>query len=90
MPAAVLTVEPQATANADSCSDAATNMPLAMNSGACADVLAQERRWLTAITDGPDDNTVGSSIDLVIGDFDGNGIDEIALFTTDKVTFYQP
>jgi hypothetical protein len=27
-------------------------MPLAMDSGACADVLAQERRWLTAITDG--------------------------------------
>jgi hypothetical protein len=52
VPAAVLTVAPQATANADSCSDAATNMPLALDSGACADVLAQERRWLTAITDG--------------------------------------
>jgi hypothetical protein len=32
MPAAVLTVAPQATANADSCSDADTNMPLAMDS----------------------------------------------------------
>ena len=52
VPAAVLTVAPQATANADSCSDAATNMPLAMDSGACADVLAQERSRLTAITDG--------------------------------------
>ena len=52
MAAAVLTVAPQATANADSCSDADTNMPLAMDSGPCADVLAQERRWLTAITQG--------------------------------------
>jgi hypothetical protein len=51
-PTSVLTVAPQATANADSCSEAATNMPMAMDSGACADVLAQERRWLTAITDG--------------------------------------
>jgi urease alpha subunit len=52
VPAAVLTVAPQTTANADSCSDADTNMPLAMDSGPCADVLAQERRWLTAITQG--------------------------------------
>lgn len=60
VPAAFLTVVPQATANADSCSDAATNMPLAMESGSCADVLAQERRWLTAITDG--DRTTVESI----------------------------
>jgi hypothetical protein len=52
VPAAILTVLPQATANADSCSDAATNMPLAMDAGPCADVLSQERRWLTAITNG--------------------------------------
>ncbi len=52
VPAAVVTVAPQAIANADSCSDAATNMSLPMDSGPCADVLAQERRWLTAITDG--------------------------------------
>ncbi|HEX3286634.1 MAG TPA: nuclear transport factor 2 family protein [Mycobacterium sp.] len=52
VPAAVLTVAPQATANADSCSDTDTNMPLAMDSGPCADVLAQERRRLTAITQG--------------------------------------
>jgi hypothetical protein len=51
VPAAVLTVAPQAVANADSCSDAATKMPV-LDSGPCADVLAQERRWLTAITDG--------------------------------------
>lgn len=52
VPAAVFTVRPQATALADSCSDAASNVPLALDAGPCADVLAQERRWLTAITDG--------------------------------------
>jgi hypothetical protein len=52
VPAAVATVHPQATARADNCSDAASNMPLAMDSGPCADVLTQERRWLTAITEG--------------------------------------
>ncbi|WNG93279.1 nuclear transport factor 2 family protein [Mycobacterium sp. ITM-2016-00318] len=51
-PAAVLTVAPQATAWADSCSDALSNSPLALGDPPCADVLAQERRWLTAITDG--------------------------------------
>jgi hypothetical protein len=50
--AAVLTVAPQAVARADSCSDVASNLPLTLDSGSCADVLAQERRWLTAITDG--------------------------------------
>jgi hypothetical protein len=52
VPATVGTVAPQAIARADSCSDAAANLPLALDSGACADVLAQERRWLTAITEG--------------------------------------
>ena len=52
VPAAVLTVAPQTTARADSCSDAMSNVPLALDSGPCADVLAQERRWLTAITEG--------------------------------------
>jgi Domain of unknown function (DUF4440) len=51
VPAVVFTVQPQATARADSCSDATSNLPLAMDSGPCADVLAQERRWLTAITE---------------------------------------
>ncbi|OBA92927.1 DUF4440 domain-containing protein [Mycobacteriaceae bacterium 1482268.1] len=37
---------------ADSCADASSGLPLALDGGACADVLAQERRWLTAITDG--------------------------------------
>ena len=51
-PTAVLTVVPQATAWADSCSDALSTLPLALDSGPCADVLAQESRWLRAITDG--------------------------------------
>jgi hypothetical protein len=57
--AVVLTIAPQTTAVADSCSDAASNLPRALDSGPCADVLAQERRWLTAITDG-DRETVES------------------------------
>jgi hypothetical protein len=52
VPAAVVTVAPQATALADSCSDAMSNSALALDTGPCADVLAQERRWLTAITEG--------------------------------------
>jgi hypothetical protein len=52
VPAAVFIIAPQATARADSCSDAASDLPLTMDSGPCADVLAQERRWLTAITEG--------------------------------------
>ncbi len=52
VPAAVLTVAPQASALADSCADAAANSALAIDVGPCADVLAQERRWLTAITEG--------------------------------------
>jgi hypothetical protein len=52
VPAAVVTVSSQATAGADSCTDAASNSALALDTGPCADVLAQERRWLTAITEG--------------------------------------
>jgi hypothetical protein len=51
VPAAVAVVSP-AIASADSCSDAATNAPLPLELGACADVLAQEARWLKAITAG--------------------------------------
>jgi hypothetical protein len=50
--AATLTAQPQATALADGCSDVASTAAVAIDSGPCADVLAQERRWLTAITDG--------------------------------------
>lgn len=52
VPMGVLAAWPQATAGADSCSVAASNAPLPVDSGPCADVLAQERRWLTAITEG--------------------------------------
>jgi hypothetical protein len=34
------------------CADAGTNIPLPLEAGPCADVLAQEARWLTAITAG--------------------------------------
>lgn len=37
---------------ADSCFDAATGAPLPVETGPCADVLAAELRWLTAITTG--------------------------------------
>jgi hypothetical protein len=52
VPAAVFTVAPQATALADTCSDATSNSVLTTDSGPCADVLTQERRWLAAITEG--------------------------------------
>jgi hypothetical protein len=58
--AAVLVVRPQATAQADSCSDVASDTAVAIDSGPCADVLAQEQRWLTAITEG--DRTTVESI----------------------------
>jgi hypothetical protein len=58
--AATFTAQPQAIALADSCSDGASNAAVAIDSGPCADVLAQERRWLTAITDG--DRTTVESI----------------------------
>jgi hypothetical protein len=45
---------------------------------------------LTAITSGPPASASTNAIDVAIGDFDGNGIDEIALFTAGNVTFYQP
>jgi hypothetical protein len=58
--AAILTAQPQATAVADGCPDVASTAAVAIDSGPCADVLAQERRWLTAITDG--DRTTVESI----------------------------
>ncbi|HXL63254.1 MAG TPA: nuclear transport factor 2 family protein, partial [Mycobacterium sp.] len=41
-----------ALARADVCADAQANVPLPLEVGPCADVLAQEARWLTAITAG--------------------------------------
>jgi hypothetical protein len=46
---------------------------------------------LTAITSGTTDSSAaGTASDFTIGDFDGNGIDEIVLFTAGSVTIYQP
>jgi hypothetical protein len=70
--AGVLTVRPQATALADSCSDVASTAAVAIDSGPCADVLAQERRWLTAITDG-DRTTVESILAPVFKHIDSEG-----------------
>jgi hypothetical protein len=43
---------PASAVAADTCFDAATGAPLPLDMGPCADVLAQEMRWLTAITGG--------------------------------------
>jgi hypothetical protein len=46
---------------------------------------------LTAITSGAQDSSAaGAASDFTIGDFDGNGVDEIVLFTAGSVTIYQP
>lgn len=50
--AVVFALVPAATADADTCADIATGAPLPVEVGACADVLAQEMRWLAAITGG--------------------------------------
>jgi Domain of unknown function (DUF4440) len=49
---AVATVGNPGVAKADACSDVQTGVPLPLDNGSCADVLAQEARWLTAITEG--------------------------------------
>ena len=49
---AVGAVATPATAHADTCVDSGTGRPLALEAPPCADVLAQEARWLTAITIG--------------------------------------
>ena len=46
------TIGSPALARADVCADAQANVPLPLEVGPCADVLAQEARWLTAITAG--------------------------------------
>ena len=43
---------PASAVAADTCFDAATSAPLPLDTGPCADVLAQEMRWLAAITAG--------------------------------------
>ena len=49
---AVAVVAAPGLARADTCVDSGTGLPLTLEAGACADVLAQEARWLTAITSG--------------------------------------
>jgi hypothetical protein len=51
VPTAVMVFAPPI-ASADSCAEAATNIQVPLDAGPCADVLAQEMRWLKAITDG--------------------------------------
>jgi Domain of unknown function (DUF4440) len=48
----VTTVGTTASAWADTCTETSANLPLPVEIGPCADVLAQEARWLKAITDG--------------------------------------
>lgn len=43
---------PASASAANTCFDAYTGAPLSLEVGPCADVLAQETRWLTAITAG--------------------------------------
>ena len=50
--AAAVTFGPAPVASADACVDSGTGQPLALSAPPCADVLAQEARWLTAITAG--------------------------------------
>lgn len=72
-PTTVLTGAPQATAQANGCWDAVANVSLALDSPPCADVLAQERRWLNAITDG-DRATVESILASSFKHIDSDGV----------------
>jgi hypothetical protein len=47
---------------ADSCVDSGTGVPLPMVAGPCADVLAQESRWLAAISNGD-----VAAVDAILG-----------------------
>jgi hypothetical protein len=59
IPAAFVTIATPALSGADVCADVGGDAALPLDIGPCADVLAQEARWLTAITDG-DRDTVDS------------------------------
>lgn len=50
--AAGVAVAMPAVGHADTCLDSGTGLPLSVQTPPCADVLAQEARWLTAITAG--------------------------------------
>ena len=59
IPAAFVTIATPALSKADVCAEVGSDAELPLDIGPCADVLAQEARWLTAITDG-DRDTVDS------------------------------
>ncbi|HEY0190330.1 MAG TPA: VCBS repeat-containing protein [Kofleriaceae bacterium] len=44
---------------------------------------------LTAMTSGPMGTPAGTAIDFAVGDLDGDGVDEIVLYTASTVTFYR-
>jgi hypothetical protein len=52
IPAAIATLATPATSWADTCAESGAGVPLAIDAPPCVDVLAQEARWLTAITSG--------------------------------------
>ncbi|WP_029117131.1 nuclear transport factor 2 family protein [Mycobacterium sp. URHB0044] len=52
LPVTVATIATPATSWADTCAETGAGVPLAIDAPPCADVLAQEARWLTAITSG--------------------------------------
>jgi Domain of unknown function (DUF4440) len=45
-------IHPTALARADVCTEIGAELPMSLETAPCADVLAQETRWLKAITDG--------------------------------------
>jgi Domain of unknown function (DUF4440) len=64
-------VHPITVARADTCSDAASGAPLPIDS--CSEVLAQEARWLTAITDG-DRPTIDSILSVTFKHITSQGV----------------
>jgi hypothetical protein len=63
IPAVFVTIATPALGNADVCAEVGSDAALPLDIGPCADVLAQEARWLTAITDG-DRDTVDSILSV--------------------------
>jgi hypothetical protein len=70
--ASAVTIGAPALARADVCVNSQVNMPLQLEVGPCADVLAQEARWLTAITAG-DRATVESILGPTFKHIDSEG-----------------
>jgi hypothetical protein len=65
-------IAPPGVAAADTCVDSGTGLPLALDAAPCADVLAQDARWLTAITAG-DVATVDSILNPTYRHVNANG-----------------